>query len=1002
MEMADGAKGSDELARTATAPGSGSAPKDPAPPLGDTLGRYRLERALGEGGMGVVHAAFDPDLERRVALKVLRMTDVSGEARQRLLREARAMARLTHPNVVTVHEVGSANGRDYVAMELVDGSSIADWLKAEPRTHEEILDVFTAAARGLAAAHAAGLVHRDFKPHNVLRRRDGRICVTDFGLARGVDAGLEATLRMNSSEIRDADRTPDSLSGITQTGSVLGTPAYMAPEQWTGGHIGPAADQFGFCVALWEALTGERPFRGATVDELKREVARGPDKKDAAKLPRRLRRALVRGLEPDPDKRWPSMNALLAEMSRAERRVPIAAIGAGGVMLAAVALYLALGRGSGDSCAPPAFDPTKVWSAERASSLAAAHQQIGADMLGADFARWQDVRAGACHADPDVRVAKLACLDGVLARIDLEARALAQIKNAPNADAGILAIDPKVCDAPRPPRLVSTESEARVAAIAALLERTVVVERMKPEQADQLLTKAVSDPCAIAIAHRVAAGARKTQSEAKRDLDEAEGAAQRCGDDRLIADASYDTAASAISNREPDFAPKVKRAEAAAETVMQPDIKAALEELRGNLAQRDERVDEAIAHYEAARDGYKARDRVRAQLHDELQISSLRQVRGRADELAAIPKQLAKWRAEAAKRLGESDEVVRQLDESMAGWQFALGDVTTFHARVQSLARQLPLEHKVRVTGRVVDDKGQPVAGASVIAGTDLVADSIGILPGSDHRQATTGADGTFELPEAAADGHVVAQLGDQRSLALKIGEHVELRVAPTSHVEGKVDLRGQPPVNVIVVARDPAQSLGGLSVIAPVRADGTFTLEGVQRGKLMLHAQIARASTQMLTGTPVDTTQPVVRDVQLSMPSSKRTVYVVLRSTAGIMLTDGVVIVVPGKVSPPNVAALIQMIQDVNQREAVPIEGEHAPPAVLKLAKPGDLYAVVPEAPEQVATACGLGLPPDINDSGMEAKLMANLDRIELRCVTIGEKDEVVLVTVPPFPRLD
>src|SRR5260221_13751191 len=129
---------SDELARTATAAGSATA----APALGPSLGRYRLERELGEGGMGVVHAAFDPDLERRVALKVLRTTDVSGEARQRLLREARAMARLTHPNVVTVHEVGSANGRDYVAMELVEGENVADWLRAKPRTQGEILDVF--------------------------------------------------------------------------------------------------------------------------------------------------------------------------------------------------------------------------------------------------------------------------------------------------------------------------------------------------------------------------------------------------------------------------------------------------------------------------------------------------------------------------------------------------------------------------------------------------------------------------------------------------------------------------------------------------------------------------------------------------------------------------------------------------------------------------------------------------------------------------------------------
>src|SRR6185312_1481165 len=174
----------DELARTATAPGSDAGGGTAMPPLTGSLGRYRLERELGVGGMGVVHAAFDPDLERRVALKVLKTDRGDDEARQRLLREARAMARLTHPNVVTVHEVGSAGGRDYVAMELVEGQSLDQWLKAAHRTPAEIVPAFLAAGRGLAAAHAAGLVHRDFKPHNVLRRSDGRIAVTDFGLAR--------------------------------------------------------------------------------------------------------------------------------------------------------------------------------------------------------------------------------------------------------------------------------------------------------------------------------------------------------------------------------------------------------------------------------------------------------------------------------------------------------------------------------------------------------------------------------------------------------------------------------------------------------------------------------------------------------------------------------------------------------------------------------------------------------------------------------------------------
>src|SRR5687768_1419708 len=178
--------------------------------------------------MGVVYAAFDTDLQRRVALKVLR-DGLADESQQRLLREARAMARLQHPNVVTVYEVDSKDGRDYVAMELIDGGPVVDWLREAPRDATEIVDVFVAAGRGLAAAHAAGIVHRDFKPHNVLRSRGGRIVVTDFGLARSETDPLATTLPPTHVSSSSSD------PALTVPGTVLGTPAYMAPEQWSGG-----------------------------------------------------------------------------------------------------------------------------------------------------------------------------------------------------------------------------------------------------------------------------------------------------------------------------------------------------------------------------------------------------------------------------------------------------------------------------------------------------------------------------------------------------------------------------------------------------------------------------------------------------------------------------------------------------------------------------------------------------------------------------------------------
>ncbi len=334
----------DPLVRTATDRGSAPGPTAPPLELGHTLGRYLLEREIGAGGMGVVYAALDTDLERRIALKVLR-SNADSEAHRRLLREARAMARLNHSNVVVVHEVGSACGRDFVAMELVDGETLADWLRAAPRAADSIVEAFCAAGRGLAAAHAAGLVHRDFKPHNVLRARDGRIVVTDFGLARGADlASPIASDVARAADDPGKSPTGDSMSTVTVTGSVLGTPAYMAPEQWQGGKRRPGDRPVRVrCVAMWEALAGERPFRGATLEQLRDEVERGPHVADASRVPRALRASLRRGLDPDPRRRygraWPRCSHASTPHARGDRRA-VVALGAASGAVVAVAIAL--------------------------------------------------------------------------------------------------------------------------------------------------------------------------------------------------------------------------------------------------------------------------------------------------------------------------------------------------------------------------------------------------------------------------------------------------------------------------------------------------------------------------------------------------------------------------------------------------------------------------------------------------------------------------------------
>ncbi|HEY3360041.1 MAG TPA: serine/threonine-protein kinase [Polyangia bacterium] len=360
--------GKDVLAATALAAGPAHAAKA-SPPLADTLAASPADRAaagssvvetgtqvgrlvvlnkLGEGGTAVLYVAYDRELDRKVALKFMRpnpqhsRSEKLTAARARLMREAQALARLNHPNVVAVHDVGTFGEQVFIAESFVDGADLRVWAQMHPRTLREILAVFAQAGRGLAAAHAAGLVHRDFKPENVLIGHDGRVQVTDFGLARAAGEvpviepiqALGATL---------ADSAGLLSTPLTQTGTLMGTPAYMAPEQ----HLGQAADvrtdQFNFCVSLYELLYGERPFIGETVGELARQVTQGkvrPAPKDT-RVPAWLRRVVLRGLRPDPAERYPSMDVLLDALGHD----PAARWRRAGAVLGLVALVAAVAAG---------------------------------------------------------------------------------------------------------------------------------------------------------------------------------------------------------------------------------------------------------------------------------------------------------------------------------------------------------------------------------------------------------------------------------------------------------------------------------------------------------------------------------------------------------------------------------------------------------------------------------------------------------------------------------
>ncbi|MFB1482496.1 tetratricopeptide repeat protein [Corallococcus sp. RDP092CA] len=392
---------------------------------GTVLGRYVVIDRVGAGGMGVVLSAYDPQLDRKVALKLVHSIQGTGarELEQRLLREAQAVARLSHPNVITVFDVGTVDGRLFMAMEFVEGRTLRQWIQEQPRTWREVLAAYQQAGQGLAAAHAAHLTHRDFKPDNVLVDRQGRVRVTDFGLARLPD----------SPQALPADTLPASLTpsagpvDLTRTGTLMGTPAYMPPEQWQGEPGDARGDQFSFCVALYGALFGVRPFARGQPPDFSRLQA--PPRETG--VPAWVRRAVVRGLSVSPADRHPSMDALLAELARdPPRRRTQVALGAGA--LAAVAALTLASRSASDPCggAPERLAP--VWSKARGEgvkqALAATGSPLAEEASDAvvraleDYARsWEEGYVRTCQAtrvrqeQPEsVLALRMACLDSRL------------------------------------------------------------------------------------------------------------------------------------------------------------------------------------------------------------------------------------------------------------------------------------------------------------------------------------------------------------------------------------------------------------------------------------------------------------------------------------------------------------------------------------------------------------------------------------------------------------
>jgi len=423
------------------------------------IGRFIVIRKLGQGAMGIVYLAYDPKLDRKVALKLVDTSALGsevGDAQVRLEREAKAAAALGHPNVVTVYDVGNQGEDVFLAMEFVEGRSLTEWMKADHDWRSTVA-LFAEIARGLAAAHDADLVHRDFKPDNVLMGDDGRPRVADFGLARPTEGwSARDAARMLGDGTADSIRALaiGSQDALASTGEVCGTPAYMAPEQFAGIDVGPASDQFGFCASLFEALFGERPFKGQSVTELAVAVIENNRQPLPANhgVPKAVVDTVLTGLAPGARDRHSSMHVVADRLDAALRARTRNRMLAGGALLA----VLGIGFGAQASqtlqaqpceAAETALEP--VWNEDRHERVSAALTDAelgtaGADHLAEFATTWTAQRVASCEAtrvsgqqSDEVLLLRTACLDRMASRLDAAATALAQ---RPSADV-LAAID---------------------------------------------------------------------------------------------------------------------------------------------------------------------------------------------------------------------------------------------------------------------------------------------------------------------------------------------------------------------------------------------------------------------------------------------------------------------------------------------------------------------------------------------------------------------------------
>jgi len=925
------------------------------------MGRYIIVDTIGVGGMGIVYSAFDPDLDRKVALKLLK-TRQGDAARTRLLREAQAMAKLSHSNVVTVFEVGTSGQRDFVAMEFVDGEDLAGWAES-PRDTASVLGAYLQAGEGLAAAHRAGLVHRDFKPQNVLIDTEGKVLVTDFGLARHASSAKPA---------EDVLPVSKDAATLTKTGAIMGTPAYMSPEQHLAQEADARSDQFSFCVALYESLCGRRPYEDETFEKLREAVTEGEPTPmpDSADVSASVRAALAKGMSRRPEDRFDSMEALLQALTpKQSRRALLVGVSFASVVVALILISKFMGGAETPRCQ---FDRSMlegVWDDGIRANVESSFSSTGVEGQADVVRRLESILDG--YSDDVVQMRTDVCKSSTGRRGQADADLVLRMgclqrrqQDLSSLTRAFSSVDPsgvdRVIEAALSLSPVSdcgdTAALQRGVPAAPAAVRTEVEELQQSLKTSKLEGEAGHVKAAIARAE--AANLRSLKigylplqaesyealghlyvrevrmKDAEKAYEEAILAAEESGytEYRARALVGLTQLVATGSSRYDEARRLARRAKAA---IVQgggdADLQADVDLSMANILIQEGSLDDALDVLEPSLRHYLAQSNAKA-----IYIARLQ------NQIAGVKIELGAYEEAHALAVSSYEHIRAELGDSHPRTAAYLSTLSITHRMRGEFSEARSIDQKLRtywardsskellkeddeysdktrsIRGRVVGPGGEPIGGATVVCSPRIVADTHYLDASWNARgeaaehcvRTESQDDGAFLCADASQENIVVAaehpRLG--RSGVLKVSKgsaevgEVALVVGPTGFLSGHVTEGGRPagPQAVSAVPVGDSAVRPSFAVVAFLHDDGSYTFERLAPGRYNVFSGPQRRSpSRVLKSLEVKITAGAgaVLDFEHSEGDAGVTVQVV--GKGGVVVPSAQVLLVRARIDP-------------------------------------------------------------------------------------------------------